>query len=79
MSPQQQEYVALHSPAQRAARLVAARRANELAVTQAHQLYCSGDAMAARDTLSSAGIPDDGVRYWLRSWSGHWQWRELDW
>jgi hypothetical protein len=71
MSPEQQAYVAYHSSEQRAVRLAAAREANDLAVSAAHQLYFSGDVDAARDRLFAAGIPDDGVSYYLGCWAGH--------
>lgn len=68
MSPEQERYVAYHSPEQRAARMEVARIANETAVSDAHRLFFSGDAEAARDRLFSAGIQDEGISFYLHSW-----------
>ena len=68
MSPEQERYVAYHSPEQRTSRLEAARSANEAAVSDAHRLFFSGDVEAAWDRLFSAGIQDDGISFYLNSW-----------
>ena len=68
MSPEQERYVAYHSPEQRTSRLDAARSANEMAVSDAHRLFFSGDAEAARDRLFSAGIRAEGISFYLHSW-----------
>jgi hypothetical protein len=71
MSPEQQEYMAYHSPEQRAIRLAEARKANDQAVAEAHQLFFSGDVQAASDRLFSAGIPDEGISHYLACWAGN--------
>lgn len=64
----QAEYVAYHSPAARASRLVMARAANEAAVTEAHRLFFDGDIEGARHRLFSAGLSDEGIAYYLHEW-----------
>jgi len=68
MSPEQEQYVAHHAPERRAARTAAARQETESAVSEAHRLFFSGDIEAARDRLSSAGLSDEGLSYYLNSW-----------
>lgn len=64
----QDEYVAYHSPKARAQRLEGARRANDAAVEEAHQLHLSGNTEEARAKLFAAGISDDGIAYYLAEW-----------
>jgi hypothetical protein len=68
MSPEQEQYVAYHSPEQRAARMMAARLDNEAAVSEAHALYFSGDVTGAEDRLFSAGISPEGIWYYMDTW-----------
>lgn len=68
VSPEQEEYVAYHSSEQRAARMAEARQSNDVAVSEAHHLFFSGDIVAARDRLFSAGIQVEGISYHLTLW-----------
>ncbi len=68
MSPEQEQYVAYHSPEQRAARMMAARLDNEATVSDAHCLFFSGDADGAQDRLFSAGIPAEGILHYMETW-----------
>ena len=69
MSPQQLAHERYHSPAERAARLSQARRANEAAVDEAHGAFADGDRSAAERILFDAGLSDDGIAYYLGQWS----------
>jgi hypothetical protein len=69
MSPEQQQWVSYHSPEQRSARMNAAQRESEKAVSEAHHLFFSGNVYAARERLFSAGIPYEGVSYYIGMWS----------
>lgn len=71
MSSEQERYVAYYSPEQRAARTEAARKITETAVSDAHRLFFSGDADAARGRLFSAGLQDEGISFYLHSWGGN--------
>jgi hypothetical protein len=68
MSPEQEQYVAYHSPEQRASRSEAQRIASEAAVSDAHRLFFSGDAEAAQYRLESAGLQFEGISYYLNLW-----------
>jgi len=70
MSPEQEQHVAYHSPAQRASRTEAARNATKTAVSDAHRLFFLGDVEAARGRLFSAGIQDEGIDIYLHAWGG---------
>jgi hypothetical protein len=66
----QAEYEAYHSPEARNQRLAAARRDNDLAVTEALQHFLAGDVSGARQTLLAAGVGDDGIAHYLHNWRG---------
>jgi hypothetical protein len=70
MSPEQDRYIAYHSPEQRASRTETARKVTETAVSDAHHLFFSGDAGAARNRLFSAGLQEEGINFYLHSWGG---------
>lgn len=70
MSPEQQQYTAYHSPEQKAARSAAARRFTDEAITEAHRLFfVSENADAARETLFSAGMQEEGICFYMDSWA----------
>lgn len=70
MSPEQERYVAYHSPEQKKARTEAARSFTEATVSDAHRLFFSGDAEAARHCMFLAGLQDEGIDFYLHSWGG---------
>ena len=65
---EQEAYVKYHSPEERAIRMAAARQANDAAVSEALVLFDAGDTEGARGRLSSGGIADEGIEYYLRVW-----------
>ena len=64
----QEAYVKYHSPEERAIRMAAARHDNDVAVTEALELFNAGDTQGARDRLFSVGIAEEGISYYLNAW-----------
>lgn len=66
----QAAYEHYHSPEQRRLRSAQAVSERERAESEALALFEAGDEDAARHRLSDAGIQDEGIAYYLRSWKG---------
>lgn len=64
----QEEYVAYHSPAQRAIRAEAARQQSEAIVREAYDAFRSGDQESAREILIDSGITPEGAAHYISSW-----------
>ncbi len=70
MSPEQTQFEAHYSPEQRAARTEKACRCTDIAIAEAHRLFFTDDALAARERLRRDGFQEDGISSILHSWSG---------
>ena len=64
----QAEYVAYHSPTQRAERAAQAERHHSMTVGSALLLFNDGDVSGARQVLFDGGISDEGIAEYLRQW-----------
>lgn len=64
----QTAYEHYHSPEQRRLRSEPAINARERALSEALAWFEAGDEDAACQRLFNAGIPDEGIAYYLQSW-----------
>lgn len=65
----QKSYEEHYSPVQRKARSEILRKARETAVSAAHEQFIDGDDDGARTKLFDAGIKDDGISYFMSTWT----------
>lgn len=66
----QEEFLRYYSPEQRAIRSEEATRLREAAVSEALNLFNSGDVESARHRLFEAGIQEEGIACYLSMWRG---------
>lgn len=66
----QEEFLRYHSPEQRQIRSEEAKRFGEVAVSEALNLFNSGDVESARQRLFEAGIQEEGIACYLNMWRG---------